>query len=401
MLLVAVAAAALGAFTYLQRTEPAWWARIWYPLKYQAIVRGHAAHYSLEPGAARGGDRAGEQVQRGRALEHGRDRADAAPARHGEGHRDPHGRHKFVVSDLDDPEINVRYGAWYLRHLLDKYHDERLALAAYNAGQANVDEWQREGRGHPVPRDARVRRPRREAEGHLPPRVRVGARARARRVRRGGGPAALIGRRRRAGRRGSEPGHTPLRALSTEKRCVSTALCPWPSRDEHRDDIDAVRDRRRVVAAGELEQEAAGHRGVLLAAEARRVLVRALRVDVPELRVRRQRLAEVGGGAPRDDGGAARASSPSTARARARPGGPGTSRARRPAACRTRRRPARCGRTGRAASAPRRSGSRSTMSRITGFVKSLYGARWPGCSGFTAFVPSSSVMCTWPNGGCT
>jgi soluble lytic murein transglycosylase len=55
------------------------------------------------------------------------------------------GGNKFVVSDLVNPEINVRYGAWYLRHLLDKYHDERLALAAYNAGQANVDEWRRKG----------------------------------------------------------------------------------------------------------------------------------------------------------------------------------------------------------------------------------------------------------------
>ena len=45
------------------------------------------------------------------------------------------------------PEINVRYGAWYLRHLLDRYRDERRALAAYNAGQENVDEWRREGKG--------------------------------------------------------------------------------------------------------------------------------------------------------------------------------------------------------------------------------------------------------------
>ena len=44
-----------------------------------------------------------------------------------------------------DPEINVRYGAWYLRHLLDKYGSERLALAAYNAGQANVDRWRAHG----------------------------------------------------------------------------------------------------------------------------------------------------------------------------------------------------------------------------------------------------------------
>jgi soluble lytic murein transglycosylase len=51
------------------------------------------------------------------------------------------GGSKFVVSDLENPEINVRYGAWYLHHLMQKYHDERLALAAYNAGQQNVDRW--------------------------------------------------------------------------------------------------------------------------------------------------------------------------------------------------------------------------------------------------------------------
>jgi soluble lytic murein transglycosylase len=48
---------------------------------------------------------------------------------------------KFRLSDLTNPDINVRYGSWYLRRLLDKYHNERLALAAYNAGQGNVDSW--------------------------------------------------------------------------------------------------------------------------------------------------------------------------------------------------------------------------------------------------------------------
>ena len=60
------------------------------------------------------------------------------------------GGSKFRVSDLDDPEINVRYGSWYLRHLLDKYGDEQLALAAYNAGQHNVDTLARRRRGDPV-----------------------------------------------------------------------------------------------------------------------------------------------------------------------------------------------------------------------------------------------------------
>jgi soluble lytic murein transglycosylase len=56
------------------------------------------------------------------------------------------GGSKFVTSDLYNPEINVRYGAWYLHHLIQKYGDERLALAAYNAGQQNVDSWRAEGK---------------------------------------------------------------------------------------------------------------------------------------------------------------------------------------------------------------------------------------------------------------
>ncbi len=57
------------------------------------------------------------------------------------------GGSKFTTDDLYDPELNIRYGSWYLRHLLDKYANERLALAAYNAGQRNVDEWEKEGVG--------------------------------------------------------------------------------------------------------------------------------------------------------------------------------------------------------------------------------------------------------------
>jgi soluble lytic murein transglycosylase len=52
-----------------------------------------------------------------------------------------------VVADLFDPEINVRYGSFYLRRLIDKYGNTRLALAAYNAGQANVDAWRAQGKG--------------------------------------------------------------------------------------------------------------------------------------------------------------------------------------------------------------------------------------------------------------
>jgi soluble lytic murein transglycosylase len=49
---------------------------------------------------------------------------------------------RFTAADLARPEINVAYGSYYLRYLLDHYHgDEMLALAAYNGGLTNVDSW--------------------------------------------------------------------------------------------------------------------------------------------------------------------------------------------------------------------------------------------------------------------
>jgi soluble lytic murein transglycosylase len=48
----------------------------------------------------------------------------------------------FELDDLSDPEINIRYGTFLLRELLERFGgDEAAALAAYNAGPANAEEW--------------------------------------------------------------------------------------------------------------------------------------------------------------------------------------------------------------------------------------------------------------------
>jgi soluble lytic murein transglycosylase len=48
----------------------------------------------------------------------------------------------FRVSDLGTPQVNIAYGAFYLRYLMKRYGDDvPLVLAAYNAGEGNVDKW--------------------------------------------------------------------------------------------------------------------------------------------------------------------------------------------------------------------------------------------------------------------
>jgi soluble lytic murein transglycosylase len=49
---------------------------------------------------------------------------------------------RFVPADLATPQINIAYGSYFLRHLIDHYGgNEKLAVAAYNAGMTNVDGW--------------------------------------------------------------------------------------------------------------------------------------------------------------------------------------------------------------------------------------------------------------------
>jgi soluble lytic murein transglycosylase len=49
---------------------------------------------------------------------------------------------EFVLEDLSDPDVNIAYGTFYLRYLLDALdQNEVAALAAYNAGLGNVEEW--------------------------------------------------------------------------------------------------------------------------------------------------------------------------------------------------------------------------------------------------------------------
>jgi soluble lytic murein transglycosylase len=148
---IALLVVAAGA-AWVAKAEPDWYLRARYPLEYEHIVTAHARNYDLDPAlltAVIYAESRFDPVVESSAGAVGLmqllpDTAKGVALRTG--------GTRFVVSDLRDPEINVRYGSWYLDHLRDRYDgDVRLALAAYHAGQGNVDEWLREGRGIAFP----------------------------------------------------------------------------------------------------------------------------------------------------------------------------------------------------------------------------------------------------------
>ena len=145
VLALVLVAAVAGGVLYVNRTMPPWYERIRYPLHYSEYVRVHAREHHLDPAllaaviyqeskfrtSAKSSSGAIGLMQLTPSTARG-----IAIRTHGSA---------FRTSDLYDPDINIRYGTWYLDNLFKKYGSERLVLAAYNAGQGNVDEWRTHG----------------------------------------------------------------------------------------------------------------------------------------------------------------------------------------------------------------------------------------------------------------
>jgi soluble lytic murein transglycosylase len=129
----------------VNRTSPPWYQRLRYPLRYSEYVRVHAREHDLDPA-----------LVAAVIYQESKFRSDAKSSSGAIGLMQitpstargiairTHGS-AFHTDDLYNPEINIRYGAWYLKNLFEKYNSEKLVLAAYNAGQGNVDRWRANG----------------------------------------------------------------------------------------------------------------------------------------------------------------------------------------------------------------------------------------------------------------
>jgi soluble lytic murein transglycosylase len=51
------------------------------------------------------------------------------------------GLKQFDVKLLEDPNVNVKLGCWYLKYLFQQFREPAKVLAAYNGGEGNMAYW--------------------------------------------------------------------------------------------------------------------------------------------------------------------------------------------------------------------------------------------------------------------
>lgn len=54
-------------------------------------------------------------------------------------------KEEYRPENIYDPELNIRYGTFYLNYLINYFKSEDYAIIAYNAGMGNVKKWIRDG----------------------------------------------------------------------------------------------------------------------------------------------------------------------------------------------------------------------------------------------------------------
>ena len=136
--------------TVEQDSTPSYFLRMYYPVKYQDLIRENARRNNIDPHLVMG-----LILQESYYNPEARSRVGATGLMQ---IMPPTGRElaqklriPFGEKRLENPEVNIRLGTFYLKHLINLFDGNvYFAVAAYNGGQGNVAKWRRANRGRPV-----------------------------------------------------------------------------------------------------------------------------------------------------------------------------------------------------------------------------------------------------------
>ena len=137
----------LAALTFLFLRGPESWQRHYYPLEYADEIGASAARHEVNPylvAAVINAESGFEPETRSEAGAVGLMQVLPSTASELE-RRGVVDADDFPPERLEDPAVNIEYGTAYIRWLVERYHEIETALAAYNAGLANADEWVAQG----------------------------------------------------------------------------------------------------------------------------------------------------------------------------------------------------------------------------------------------------------------
>ncbi|MEA2490768.1 MAG: soluble lytic murein transglycosylase, partial [Acidobacteriota bacterium] len=126
-----------------QDTVPAYFLRMYYPLKYGDAIEKYSKKQNIDPNLVRGlilqesyyNTRAKSRVGATGLMQ-------LMPPTAKDHARSLHV--PFAASRLENPDVNVQLGTFHLRMLINMFNgNPYLAVASYNAGQGNVMKWRR------------------------------------------------------------------------------------------------------------------------------------------------------------------------------------------------------------------------------------------------------------------
>jgi len=145
MWFLVLAAALVATGLVIHSSKPAWYAKLWYPMNYTTAINREAAATGLDPAllaALIWRESDFDPASRSHRGAVGLTQVLPSTAREiAAADNPPVGR----PTDLADPEVNIAYGAWYLRALIERNNGSvEDGLAAYNAGAGNLAKWKQQ-----------------------------------------------------------------------------------------------------------------------------------------------------------------------------------------------------------------------------------------------------------------